>query len=273
MKVVYLSDLHFEINGRGGIFHTNKFPAGNLLAIAGDTSPVKALQHNMQDSASRSVRKCWDWYRANVFPMYKNVIITFGNHEYYGSQYSESEAIIKEYFKNDNVYVAEKNHVIIDGILFIMTPLWTDFEGENPLSMMAAHGYMSDYRLIYESLVPYKKPITPEFILTEHKLQNMYLLDVLRTYPGMPTYVMTHHAPSYQSIHPKYRMSEANGAYYSNLEDLVLDHPQIKFWHHGHTHNSGEYMIGDTKVISNQCGYLGYDNFQGFDPDKFVEFH
>ena len=69
-------------------------------------------------------------------------------------------------------------------------------------------------------------------------------------------------APSYQSVPQQYKKN-ANGAYVSDLDDLILSHSQIKYWCHGHTHNAFNYMIGDCRVICNPLGYPGQNtNFQ-----------
>jgi hypothetical protein len=46
-----------------------------------------------------------------------------------------------------------------------------------------------------------------------------------------------------------------NGAYHSDLTDIMLDNPHIKLWTHGHTHNAFDYMIGETRVVCNPRGY------------------
>ena len=58
---------------------------------------------------------------------------------------------------------------------------------------------------------------------------------------------------------------------FSNLDNFILDNPQIKLWTHGHTHEDFDYRIGSTRVVCNPRGYDGYedraDNFEL----KFVE--
>jgi hypothetical protein len=87
--------------------------------------------------------------------------------------------------------------------------------------------------------------------------------------------VLTHHAPSYQSVHPKYRNSGiANGAYVSDLDDLILDHTSIKYWSHGHTHSSFRYKINECEVICNPRGYFGHNTSDlnlDFDPNLTIE--
>jgi hypothetical protein len=38
-----------------------------------------------------------------------------------------------------------------------------------------------------------------------------------------------------------------------------MDHPQIKLWTHGHTHDPFDYMVGKTRVVCNPRGYAGHD--------------
>jgi hypothetical protein len=50
-----------------------------------------------------------------------------------------------------------------------------------------------------------------------------------------------------------------NGAYSSDLDQFILDRPQIKLWTHGHTHHEFDYMIGSCRVMCNPRGYDGYE--------------
>jgi hypothetical protein len=72
--------------------------------------------------------------------------------------------------------------------------------------------------------------------------------------------VIGHHTPSRQSCHPRYADDELmNGGYHNSYEEYIMDHPQIKLWTHGHTHERYDYMIGDTRIICNPRGYKGYE--------------
>jgi hypothetical protein len=72
--------------------------------------------------------------------------------------------------------------------------------------------------------------------------------------------VVGHHAPSKLSTKPRYQHDVlVNGAYSSSLDDFILDHPQIKLWTHGHTHDVFDYQIGSTRVICNPRGYDGHE--------------
>ena len=50
-----------------------------------------------------------------------------------------------------------------------------------------------------------------------------------------------------------------NGGYSSELDDFILDHPQIKLWTHGHTHEDFDYQIGSCRILCNPRGYVNYE--------------
>lgn len=70
-----------------------------------------------------------------------------------------------------------------------------------------------------------------------------------------------------------------NGGFVSSLEDQFLGHGyNIPLWFHGHVHNSFDYNIGGTRVLTNPKGYpvqgrdgQWYNENEDFDPNKTVE--
>lgn len=75
--------------------------------------------------------------------------------------------------------------------------------------------------------------------------------------------VVTHHAPSPRSIHPTHRADALSAAYASGLDSLVAG-SGAALWVHGHTHYNVDYVLGATRVRTNQRGYPGEDT--GFEP-------
>jgi hypothetical protein len=87
-----------------------------------------------------------------------------------------------------------------------------------------------------------------------------YIKNVVQGMHDEKFVVVGHHAPSKQSTHPKYQNDQLmNGGYSSDLSEFILDHPQIKLWTHGHTHDPFDYMIGETRIVCNPRGYGGHD--------------
>jgi Icc-related predicted phosphoesterase len=112
---------------------------------------------------------------------------------------------------------------------------------------------MNDYKVI--RITPKYRKLNPNDTLAFHRESKSYLLNQLQTL-NENVFVISHHAPSYQSIPQEYKKN-SNGAYCSNLDDVIVNNPQIKYWVHGHTHNHFDYMIEGCRVICNPGGYPG----------------
>jgi Icc-related predicted phosphoesterase len=79
-------------------------------------------------------------------------------------------------------------------------------------------------------------------------------------------------APSFLSVNEKFKHDgKSNGAYCSDLSDLILDNPNIKVWVHGHVHDTCDYKVGDTRVLCNPRGYLPWEAGNGFEAGYYFE--
>src|SRR5690606_859556 len=87
-----------------------------------------------------------------------------------------------------------------------------------------------------------------------------------------PTVVITHHAPSLQSIHARFAGSLFNPAFVSDAEWL-LKGGRVRLWIHGHTHDSYDYRVSGTRVLCNARGYVKEGKVENarFDPKLMVE--
>jgi hypothetical protein len=108
---------------------------------------------------------------------------------------------------------------------------------------------------------------SPEDAVVDHKQMLGYIQTVIEGKFDQKFVVVGHHAPSKTSTHPRYAKEELmNGGYSSSLDEYIMDHPQIKLWTHGHTHEDFDYMIKSCRVVCNPRGYINYegraDNFQ-----------
>ncbi|MEW8692247.1 MAG: hypothetical protein AB2535_14320 [Candidatus Thiodiazotropha endolucinida] len=84
------------------------------------------------------------------------------------------------------------------------------------------------------------------------------------------TVVVTHHAPSSQSVHPRYARDLLTPAFASNMENL-MDSNRAALWIHGHTHDSFDYEIYETRVVCNPRGYSPEALNPDFRPDCVVD--
>jgi hypothetical protein len=248
-KIKVVSDLHLECCEHGhGIPDLGK---GEVLILGGDILCARHFKKNgnLKKVYNNFLKKCadnFDW-----------VLYLAGNHEAYGYNYEGTWDTLKEHLP-EGIHLMEDSVVKIADWVFLGATLWTDFRNENALEMMEASQCLNDYKTIRIGS-NYRK-MNPDDTLGFHKKSKQFLLDTLPMFSNQKVWVLTHHGPSYQSVHPKYRSAGiANGAYVSDLDDLILDNPQIKYWSHGHTHESFDYMIGDCRVVCNPRGYFGHN--------------
>lgn len=271
MKVNVISDLHLE-------FDDLELPGGDVLILSGDVCEAKNIKADRYDPNGIM----FDFERANRRPdryirffkeecaKYRHVLYVMGNHEHYGFRYDKtySQLLVN---MPDNVRLLEQETTEIDGVVFMGATLWTDCNNGDPITMMQLRSSMNDYRVVqnyYKDKGQYFR-LTPEYTYQVHKDTVRYFTEELTKYADRKVVVITHHSPSKQSIKPKYQGDyHMNGGYSSNLEQFILDHPQIKAWTHGHTHDTFDYQIGQCRVICNPRGYVGYEHrAQEFDPN------
>jgi hypothetical protein len=256
MRVKCGSDFHLELceSGHG----VPNLGSGDVLILGGD---ILCARHFKTDGKLHQIYKDFLQKCADNFQW---VLYLKGNHEPYSFHWESTDKIIKENLP-EGIHFMDDSVVKIQDWNFLGTTLWADFRKENPLEMMEASRYLNDYRAIRIGS-NYRK-LRPEDTLEFHKKSKQFLLDTLPMLENQKVWICTHHAPSYQSIHPKYRMETINGSYASDLDELILSHPQIKYFSHGHTHHSFDYMIGGCRVICNPRGYYNSYNSSGLNPD------
>lgn len=191
---------------------------------------------------------------------FPHVIYIAGNHEFYHGRWKASlDHLREECAKFPNVYFLENDIKVINEVSFIGATLWTDCNKGDPLTMHALTDMMNDFRIIRNDEHGYTK-LRPAHIMHRHQQTLSYLKAVLPDMKDKKVVFVGHHTPSYQSIHDRYKKDYLmNGGYHSDLSEFILDHPEIKLWTHGHTHEPFDYMIGTTRVVCNPRGYAGHD--------------
>jgi Icc-related predicted phosphoesterase len=68
--------------------------------------------------------------------------------------------------------------------------------------------------------------------------------------------LLTHMAPCFLSIPEHKRTNKINSAYYEDISEMLMD-SDIKVACHGHVHDPVDYVIGNTRIVSNPRGYNG----------------
>lgn len=284
MKINYCSDLHLEINGNFFKSQGKKFEPADVLVLAGDILAAPYIHEKRCDKDGRRVKEAAEYLKKEVFPLYKKVLYVVGNHEYYGHTYKDTRNVIKEYFSDcENFSLLENDYVKIDDVIFLGCSLWSNYDKNNAISKIVAKDFMNDYRWIwkvsYEDLpfeervmVNHRPPvITPDFIYEKHLESLKFIRDHLKLFRDNKVVVITHHPASLQCLNRKHSGNGLDGAFASDYEDLIIDNPQIKAWISGHTHFPVDFKIGETRMVSNPCGYQTEPYIKTFNGDKIIE--
>jgi len=252
MKLNILSDLHL---GQGGLPLPDT--GADIVVLAGDISrPREAI--------------AW------ASGMNKPVLYVPGNHEFYGGNIRGTVAELKRLAAGTQIHVLDNEEITFRGVRFLGSTLWTDFNlngaGEARRQAIAeALSFIRDFARIESEATPGGK-LTPEEMEALFRRNRGWLQSRLAERFDGPTVVVTHHAPSMKSIHPRFASSPLNTCFVSNSEYL-MEEGRPALWIHGHTHDSFDYRVKNTRVVCNPRGYMrdGVIENAAFDPDLVVE--
>jgi predicted phosphodiesterase len=248
MKIQVLSDLHLEYNQ----FKPVQTDA-DVIVLAGDIA-------NGTDAIP---------WAASTWPD-KQIIYVAGNHEFYRHEMINTLQNLQNCAHEHYVHFLERNEVIIEGVRFLGCTLWTDFRlygiDQQEKCLKIGNERLNDFRLIST----FDRIFLADDSLDVHIASRNWLAQKLVEEPfSGHTVVVTHHAPSWQSVAPKYHGDFLSACFASRLESLLV---HSTLWIHGHTHDSFDYVESGTRVVCNPYGYdIGRPENVHFDPKKIIE--
>lgn len=250
MKLNILSDLHLG-------FDTMEGPVNDadLVILAGDIArPRQAV--------------AW------ALRLEKPVLYVPGNHEFYGGSLDGTLQELQQLCAGTHVHVLDRSEKVVAGVRFLGAMLWSDFglfPGLEAQAKAQAQRLMRDFSRIRRSAA-HADLFTPDDCVALFARDSAWLQSQLgRPFDG-PTVVITHHAPTRQSVHPRFADSLLSAGFVSDAAHL-LEAGRVALWIHGHTHDSFDYVCKDTRVVCNPRGYAraGVTENQAFDPDFIVD--
>lgn len=252
MKLHVLSDLHLNV----AAFEAPETDA-DIVILAGDIArPKEAI--------------AW----ASTVP--KPLLYVPGNHEYYGGSMTSTVQEMRQLCSRSDIHVLDNDAVVIDGVRFLGTTLWTDFqlfdeEEKCDLAINEALNFVRDFSRIRMDEVS-EALFTPAASAAQFARHANWLEERLAESFQGTTVVITHHAPSPKSVHPRFSDSPLNACFVSDAERL-LDGKCVALWIHGHTHDSFDYFLNNTRVLCNPRGYArnGVSENPNFDPGLVIE--
>ena len=252
MDIRVVSDLHMEFDIEGPL---DEF---ELPVIDGESEMVLVLAGDITAEMDRDglAGNYWSNHTNQVkawAARHKAVVMVAGNHEFYFGGLDR----VREWWSNvdgivPNFHFLDNKTVIIDGVRFVGTTMWTDLRKGDPIvciNVSDPNTGMNDFNYIEDFKVGHW--------LDENRLAVDYLKTRVEADFDGPTVVVTHHAPTHMSVPEKYRENKRNDAYVCDLFNWLWDQ-EVALWLHGHVHFSSDYTVGDeteTRVVCNPRGY------------------
>ncbi len=268
MKIALLSDLHLEWSD----FTVTNPDNADVLILAGDiliANDLIKFPANISDHARNRYQK----FLANCSEQFEHVIMLAGNHEFYHGTFNQTINVLRaETNKYHNITFFENNYLEIDNVLFVGSTLWTDCNNSDSDTIRELPHLISDYRAITNDATGGK--LNPVHTIARHAQSLDYLTTIVEANADKTVVVITHHSPSFKTVHPRFKDDTImNGAFSSNLDDFIVSHPNIKLWCFGHTHNAWDFNIGATRLVCNPRGYhtIHYDEETGYNPTLTVD--
>lgn len=253
MRCDYMSDLHLEAQDM------NNFPlrGGEVLIIAGDLCHARCFVADPSDKYAHDQRERASAFIRRAVSNYEHVLLVVGNHDHYEGRLDQTAQLFRDHLLG--VTVLDDEAVEINGVTFYGTTLWSDFEGRQAESLrLAGKGCGEFFFVKMLDANGEVRRFRPADALAAHDQSVALLKAFLATATPEKTVVITHHAPSRKGLNAIYMGNGKDGAYASELDNIV-EASGVAFWVHGHTHVIRRYRIGRTMVVANCRGLDGRD--------------
>jgi len=231
VRVQIVSDAHAEQHRDLGV----SFVAG-LKEAGGDDVDVLVAAGDMGSKGNlfRVLSACCD--------AWPTVVFVPGNHEFYGGDRRSVMADIKTLEKeNPNLVVLDDAVAEIQGVRFVGGTLWFP---DTPDSRVRA-GHFSDFGAV--------KGLR-EWVWDANRKTTEFLRRNVR--PG--DVVVTHHVPVARGSARHWVGSFLQPFFVNDLDRIVVEN-RPGLWVYGHTHDSHDFVLAETRFVCNPFGYVNSD--------------
>lgn len=249
--IQYASDLHIEFPANKEYLKQHPLHAvGDVLVLAGDIVPF-ALMDKHQNFFS---------YVADNF---KTTYWLPGNHEYYHFDIAEKSGVLHEKIRS-NVFLVNNTSVVHENAKLIFSTLWSHI---SPGYQWQIERSRNDFHLIKHKGYCF----SAEQYNQLHAESLAFIQNELKTVQKEKIAVFTHHCPTLLNCPEQYKGDVLNEAFAVELFDMI-ETSRIDYWAYGHHHsNIPEFSIENTKLITNQLGYVQQNEHRLFETNKVID--
>ncbi len=259
MKIQLLSDMHLEAHPH---WMPTPAPGADLLVLAGDVGSYQSGSrlpeiHDTDFGLARfSPRQGWP----------TPVLYVPGNHEYDAQDFDAAHTRLRDCCERLGLTWLERQSTVIQGVRFVGTTLWSDFDALAPQSSGPASANTlaqqlksrdkacraANYYLRKSQTTRGGEPWLALGLREQALVCQDWLRAALDTPFDGPTVVVTHFAPSLRSADPRYGLTPGTAGFCNALDALL---PKAQLWLHGHLHAPSDYVHLGCRVVANPLGY------------------
>lgn len=247
----YASDLHLEFPKNKKVFERRTLlPKGEVLLLAGDIMPFAEIDKHKD-------------FLNYISDHFKTTYWIPGNHEYYGFDVAAKHGKIQEAIR-PNLFLVNNDTVIIEDKQLIFSTMWTHI---GPVNAWAIQRRMNDffqikfngqqlnhldYNFLHAEAIAFLKPA----IAAKNEYKKI---------------VVTHHVPTLLNYPKKYKNDIIQEGFAVELFDII-EPSGVHQWIYGHHHfNTPSFSIGQTQLITNQLGYVQYNEHNWFKKEALFD--
>lgn len=250
MKIQYASDLHLEFPENRKFIKENPLqPHGDILILAGDIVPFAAMDKHAD-------------FFSYISDTFNTTYWIPGNHEYYYSDISERSGSFNEIIRS-NIFLVNNISIVHVNVILIFSTLWSKISLANQWRI---EQNISDFHVI-----KYRGNRFSAEQFNELCDENIsFLREVLHHNHTGKQVVISHHVPTFLNYPVKFKNDLLNEAFAVELYDLIVDSGTY-YWIYGHSHhNTPDFSVGRTQLLTNQLGYVRYNEQIDYHNGKII---
>ena len=267
MKIQLLSDLHLEAHPH---YRPHPAPGAELLVLAGDIGSYQ--------QGSRLAGDDYGLERFAGWPV--PVLFVPGNHEYDHRDFDATHEQLRRTCERLGLTWLEREVVERDGIRFVGTTLWSDFDAlalrpdqpqpplQRALKQREKAFRAANFYLEKAATTRHGQPWLAEGWREQALACQQWLAQALAQPFEGTTVVVTHFAPSLRSADPRYGITPGTAGFCNSLEPLM---ERADWWLHGHLHCQHDYVERGCRVRTNALGYASKGEQEGFREDLTLD--
>lgn len=243
LRVSFISDIHLS--------EKNKLISKDLVKLRKSNVDVLLILGDISSDPS-------DWNEfLQIIRKYFSVgpvLFLMGNHEYYSHDINTATKEYAQAIQNDNdAYILDNSNIIINGVNFIGSTLWSSFELGKDMSVAEKQVFA------FKRVKNGDRYITKNEILEIHRQSLIFIQNSIQNSTFECNIVMTHYAPIIIKNLKKLSGFELDGAQCSPLENFIIKN-KPQYWLYGHIHEPSKKVVGETILMNNAFG-ADYDTY------------